>query len=139
MRIWILATAAVALTACHRPAEPAAPAPAAAPVAAGDDWNGKYEGDLRVEITGTPGAYKAMLLTANATCDGDIGLDEDGVPATVISDSEMDVIYKDDDHDTTCKVVLSKAGSTLTVTEDAGCATYHGVSCSFNGTATRVK
>ncbi len=140
MRVLILAAAAVLLAGCDKPAQtddtPAPSATAPAP-AADDGWNGKYEGNLRIEVTGANGAHKVSLLAANPTCTGDIGLEDGGVAAETVSPSQLTLTLHPDAQ-TTCRIDLRKTGGTVTATEDS-CGFYHGAACGFAGTATRVK
>ncbi len=140
MRYLILALSLL-LAACQKPAQPAAPetraaAPATAPAVA-DTWPGKYEGDLMVTVTGKPGAHKVMLVTASqAGCTGDLGMAESGLTVSDVSPLELSLTAHPDPQ-TTCKVDLKKDGARVTVSED-NCGNYHGATCSFSGTATRV-
>ncbi|MEI9903079.1 MAG: hypothetical protein WDN06_03140 [Asticcacaulis sp.] len=107
MRPFLLALP-LCLIACSKPAEPpSAPASVATPVVADDGWNGKYEGDLRIEITGPSGAHKASLLTATPDCTGDIGLADKGVKA--ITDGAALIVDAQVGQDE-CKVTLSRQG-----------------------------
>lgn len=129
------------LAACHKPGQPTAPdtpaeAPAAMPAVA-DTWPGKYEGDLMVTVSGSPGAHKVMLVTARADCTGDLGMAEGGLAVTDVSSSELSLIAHPNPQ-TTCTIDLKKDGAKLTVSED-NCGYYHGATCGFSGTATRVK
>jgi hypothetical protein len=139
MKLVIACLAAVALAACSKPQSEAAPpeSVAAAP-AAPDPWPGKYEGDVMVNIAGSPGAYRVWLLAAKADgCTGDVGLADKGLPAQRSGDG-LDVVVPAKDALPQCTVHLVRQGATVTVTEDAGCAAYHGATCGFAGTAHRV-
>jgi len=127
------------LAACSRPApEEAAPVSAAAPPPVEDHWPGKYEGDLMVRVSGLPDAHKVVLVAATADgCTGDIGL-AGGEPAKDISANELSLTLRPDDK-TTCAISLKKDGDTLTVSESGLCTAYHGLTCSFNGSAVRLK
>ena len=89
-----------------------------------------------VTVTGAPGAHKVMLVAAKADCTGDLGMAEGGLGATDVSPSELSLTAHPDPQ-TTCKVDLKKDGARVTVSED-NCGYYHGETCSFSGTATRV-
>ncbi len=136
MRYLILALP-LCLTACHKPAEPPpTSASATAPVAADDGWNGKYEGDLRIEITGPAGAHQVSLLAATQDCTGDIGLADKGVKA--ITDGANLIVDAQVGQDA-CKVTLSRDGDKVTAVETSPCTAFHGATCSFNGTAMRIR
>jgi hypothetical protein len=140
MRIACIALALLALTGCSKPAPEAenTSASAAAPLPASDDWLGKYEGDLMVRINGLPNAHKIVLVAATADgCTGDIGL-AGGEPAKDISLTELGLTLKPDDK-TTCTITIRKDGDKLTVSESGICTTYHGLACSFNGSAIKLK
>lgn len=141
MRIVCAALVLLALTACSRPtpeAETSSVATSEAPVPVSDDWPGKYEGDLMVRVSGGPNAHKAVLVAATADgCNGDIGL-AGGEAAKDISPTELSLTLKPDDT-TTCTVTIKKDGETLTVSESGICTAYHGLACSFNGSAVRLK
>lgn len=139
MRIACAALVFLALTACSKPApEEAAPASIAAPSPVEDYWPGKYEGDLMVRVSGLPNAHKVVLVAATADgCTGDIGL-AGGEPAKDISPTELGLTLKPDDK-TTCTISIKKDGDTLTVSESGICTAYHGLACSFNGSAVRLK
>jgi len=128
----------LALCACSKKQEAPAPAPVqtAVPEAVADDWAGKYEGDLRVTIDA---ANKIMLIEAAPDgCTGDIGLADGGLLTNSVSETERQLVLHPDAA-STCTITLLKKGATLTVSESEGCAAYHGATCSFNGTATRLK
>jgi len=137
MRIACLALALL-LAACSKPApEEAAPVSAAAPPPVEDHWPGKYEGDLMVRVSGPPNAHKVVLVAATADgCTGDIGL-AGGEPAKDVSPSELSLTLKPDDK-TTCTISIKKDGDTLAVSESGICTVYHGLACSFNGSAVRL-
>lgn len=140
MRIACSVLALLMLASCSKPAPEAdtSSVSAAAPPPASDDWPGKYEGDLMVRISGLPNAHKAVLVAATADgCTGDIGL-AGGEPVKDISPAEIGLTLKPDDK-TTCTVNIKKDGDKLTVSESGICTTYHGLACSFNGTAMRLK
>jgi hypothetical protein len=139
MRIACAALVFLALTACSKPApEEAVPASIAAPPPVEDHWPGKYEGDLMVRVSGLLGAHKVVLVAATADgCTGDIGL-AGGEPAKDISPDELGLSLKPDDK-TTCTISIKKDGDKLTVSESGICTVYHGLACSFNGSAVRLK
>ncbi|MFT4074961.1 MAG: hypothetical protein QM647_05450 [Asticcacaulis sp.] len=140
MRIACAALVLLALTGCSKPAPEAADASvsAEAPPPVSDDWPGKYEGDLMVRVSGTPGAHKVVLVAATADgCTGDIGL-AGGETAKDISPDALGLTLQPDET-TTCTVTIKKDGDRLTVSESGICTTYHGLSCSFNGSAVRLK
>jgi hypothetical protein len=139
MRIAAVLFTLLALSACSEPAEPEpGPVSVAAPPPVIDLWPGKYEGDLMVRINGTPGAHKVILVAAEADgCTGDIGL-AGGEPAKEVSPNELSLTLKPADA-TTCTIRIVKTGDKLTVSEQGVCTTYHGLSCTFNGTAVRMK
>ncbi len=141
MRLALLAFACFALAACNKAEAPAPEAAtsstmATAPVA-DDGWNGKYEGDLRVEISGPAHAHKVSLLVATDDCTGDIGVEDGSVAAQDGGPDELTLTTKAVD-EATCKVSLKRQGSRITVVEN-NCMDFHGPACSFNGAATRVK
>jgi len=127
------------LTACSKPQPAEAPQPVVqAPAPAVDTWPGKYEGDLMVRVSGTSGAHKLILIAATADgCTGDIGL-AGGELAKDVSPAELQLLLHPDDK-TACTVDVKKAGDVLTVSESGICTAYHGLSCSFNGSAKRLK
>lgn len=127
------------LTACSKPQPAEAPQPAVdAPATVADSWPGKYEGDLMVRVSGTPGAHKLILVAATADgCTGDIGL-AGGELAKEMSPTELQLLLHPDDK-TSCTIDVKKADDVLTVSESGICTTYHGLSCSFNGSAKRLK
>ena len=135
----IACLAVLALGACSKPqAEAPAPESVAAQPAEPDPWPGKYEGDVIVNVAGSPGAYRVWLLAARADgCTGDLGLADKGLPAKASGDG-LDVVVPARDAPPQCTVHLARSGATVTVTEDAGCASYHGATCGFAGTAHRV-
>ncbi|CAL4866091.1 hypothetical protein MMA231_00329 [Asticcacaulis sp. MM231] len=139
MRIAAVLFAMLALSACSEPAEPEPqPVSVAAPPPVIDLWPGKYEGDLMVRINGTLGAHKVTLVAAQADgCTGDIGL-AGGEPAKDVSPTELSLTLKPADT-TTCTIRIVKTGDKLTVSEQGVCTTYHGLSCTFDGTAVRMK
>lgn len=140
MRIACAALVLLALTACSKPA-PESDTSSAAPVApppVSDDWPGKYEGDLMVRVSGLPNSHKVVLVAATADgCTGDIGL-AGGEPAKDVSADELSLTLKPDDK-TTCTVTIKKNGDALTLSESGICTTYHGLACSFNGSAVRLR
>lgn len=128
------------LAACSKPAPEAeaSSASAVAPPPVEDHWPGKYEGDLMVRISGQPNAHKVVLVAATADgCTGDIGL-AGGEPAKDISPTELNLTLKPNET-TTCIVTIKKDGDKLTVSESGICTVYHGLACSFNGSAVRLK
>lgn len=131
--------ACLLLTACSKPQPAEAPQPvieSVPPVV--DTWPGKYEGDLMVRVSGTPGAHKLILVAATADgCTGDIGL-AGGQLAKTLSPDALELTLRPDDK-ATCTIAVKKAGDVLTVSESGICTAYHGLSCSFNGTAKRLK
>jgi len=139
MRLTIVCLAVLALSACSKPqAEEPAPESVAAQPAAPDPWPGKYEGDVMVNVAGSPGAYRVWLLAAKADgCTGDLGVADKGLPAQGSGDA-LDVVVPAKDALPQCSVHLARDGATVTVTEDAGCAAYHGATCGFAGTARRI-
>lgn len=133
----LLAPVLFVATACSKKADapPAEARTAAAPVV--DPWPGKYEGDVMVRVSAD---HKVVLIAAKADgCTGDIGLADGGLPASQPSDDELRMVLHPQDAADACTFDLKKAGDTVTVSETASCAAYHGTTCSFNGTATRVK
>ncbi len=139
MKVMIVCLALLALGACSKPQEEAPPPVSAAPQpAAPDPWPGKYEGDVMVNVAGSPGAYRVWLLVASADgCTGDLGLADKGLPAHASADG-LDVVVPAKDALPQCTVHLVRKGATVTVSEDAGCATYHGATCGFTGNAHRI-
>ena len=140
MRMACVVLALLALTACSKPAPEADTSSAAvvAPPPVVDLWPGKYEGDLMVRISGQPNAHKVVLVAATADgCTGDIGL-AGGEPAKDISPTELNLTLKPNET-TTCIVTIKKDGDKLTVSESGICTVYHGLACSFNGSAVRLK
>jgi hypothetical protein len=137
MRIICVALVLLALTACSKPApEEAAPVSVSAPPLVEDHWPGKYEGDLMVRVSGLPNAHKVVLVAATADgCTGDIGL-AGGELAKDISPTELGLTLKPDDK-TTCTISIKKDGDKLTISESGICTTWHGLACSFNGSAIR--
>ncbi len=140
MRIACSVLLLLALGACSKPAPEADTSSAAvvAPPPVEDHWPGKYEGDLMVRVSGLPNAHKVVLVAATADgCTGDIGL-AGGEAAKDVSPTELSLTLKPDET-TTCTVHMKKDGDKLTVSENGICTTYHGLACSFNGTAVRLK
>jgi hypothetical protein len=137
MRI-VCAALVLLLAACSKPApEESAPASIAAPPPVEDHWPGKYEGDLMVRISGLPNAHKVVLVAATTDgCTGDIGL-AGGEPAKDVSPDELSLTLKPDDK-TACTISIKKDGDTLTVSESGICTAWHGLACSFNGSAARL-
>lgn len=128
----------LALCACSKKQQAPPPAPVPIPAAApvSNDWAGKYEGDLRVTIDATS---KVMLIEAAPDgCTGDIGLADGGLMTNSVSDTERQLILHPD-ATSTCTITLRRNGNTLTISESEGCSAYHGATCTFNGTATRLK
>lgn len=108
---------------------------AAAPVV--DTWPGKYEGDVMVRIAPD---HKVILIEGQADgCTGDVGLADGGLTTNKVSDNELQLIMHPQDSPDACTFSIKRNGDTLTVSETPSCAAYHGGTCSFNGTATRVK
>ncbi|MDI7775578.1 hypothetical protein [Asticcacaulis sp. EMRT-3] len=128
-----MSLAMLALAACSKPA-PQAPAPVAAPAPAYDPWPGTYEGDLMVRISNI---HKVTLVAASKDCTGDVGLAGGETPQDIAPD-HLRLVLKPDAA-TTCTIDIVRAGDKVTVSESGICAAYHGLTCSFNGTATRVK
>ena len=140
MRIVCAALVLLTLAGCSKPAPEAEETSASvvAPPPISDDWPGKYEGDLMVRISGLPNAHKVVLVEATADgCTGDIGL-AGGEPAKDVSPTELSLTLKPDDK-TTCIVTIKKDGDKLMVSESGICTAYHGLACSFNGSAVRLK
>lgn len=138
MRIAAVCLALLVLGACSKPEAEAPPEPVAAQPPAPDPWPGKYEGDVMVNVTGAPGAYRVWLLAAKADgCTGDLGLADKGLPARSSGDA-LEVVVPAKAELPQCTVRLTRRGATVTVSEDAGCAAYHGATCGFAGTAHRV-
>ncbi len=128
----------LALVACSKKQETPPPTPAQAPAAAAasDDWTGKYEGDLRVTIDA---AHKITLIEAAPDgCTGDIGLADGGLKTNTVTANDLQLVMHPDAA-TTCTITLHKGGDRITVGESEACAAYHGATCTFNGTATRLK
>jgi hypothetical protein len=140
MRIACSVLILLALGACSKPAPEADDTSVAviAPPSVSDDWPGKYEGDLMVRVSGLPNAHKVVLVAATADgCTGDVGL-AGGQAAKDVSTNELSLTLKPDET-TTCTIVIKKDGDKLTVSESGICTVYHGLACSFNGTATKLK
>ena len=139
MKMVIGCLAVLTLGACDKPQEEAQPPePVATAPPPPDPWPGKYEGDVMVNVTGPVGAYRVWLLAAKADgCTGDLGLADKGLPARVAGDG-LDVVVPAKADAERCTVHLVRRGATVTVTEDSGCASYHGATCGFAGTAHRV-
>jgi hypothetical protein len=134
----ILLLSLLVLAACQQKTDlPPAEGKAAATPAAADTWPGKYEGDVMVRISPD---HKVVLIAAKADgCTGDIGLADGGLAASQPSDDALRMVLHPPDATDACTFDLKKTGNTVTVSETATCAAYHGATCSFNGTATRVK
>lgn len=131
--------ALISIAACSKKAE-APPPETAAPVRTSvpDSWNGKYEGDLIITISGTAPAHKAWLLEAAGDgCTGDMGVADGGIKA--ITDAQTLIVAAQVVDKGECKITLTRSGNTITARETEPCAAFHGPTCSFNGTATRVK
>jgi hypothetical protein len=140
MRIACSVLALLTLTACSKPAPEAdtSSVAAIAPPPVSDDWPGKYEGDLMVRVSGGPNTHKVVLVAATADgCTGDIGL-AGGEAAKDVSPNELSLTLKPDET-TSCTISIKRNGDKLTVSESGICTTYHGLACSFNGTATKLK
>ncbi len=139
MRMAMVCLMVLALGACTKREEAPPPsAPVAAQPPAPDPWPGKYEGDVMVNVTGSPGAYRVWLLAAKADgCTGDLGLADKGLPASGAGDA-LELVVPAKEALPQCTVRLARQGGAVTVSEDAGCAGYHGATCSFAGTAHRV-
>ncbi|MBW8881568.1 MAG: hypothetical protein JF615_09135 [Asticcacaulis sp.] len=138
MKVVTACLIALTLGACSKPADAPPPAPVVVAPPAPDPWPGKYEGDVMVNVTGSPGAYRVWLLAAKADgCTGDLGLADKGLPARAAGDG-LEVVIPATDTLAQCTVRLMRNGASVTVSEDAGCAGYHGATCSFAGTAHRV-
>lgn len=135
-KIHVLALLFLTVSACSRaPEKPAEPV-AAAPPPVVDTWRGKYEGDLIVKIDA---AHKVMLIEAQADgCTGDIGLADGGVATKALSANELEFSLQPEGL-AMCTIRIQKTGNKLTVSESPTCAAYHGATCSFNGTAIRLK
>ncbi len=126
----------LSLAACSRAPEAPTEAPAAAPVTAIDSWAGKYEGDVMVRIDA---AHKVVLVEAQADgCTGDVGMSDGGVPARTVGAGALEIALQPEGIGL-CTIRLNKAGDKVTVSESPTCAAYHGATCSFNGTAVRIK
>ena len=126
----------LALAACSPRSQAPEDTVASAPPPVTDTWPGKYEGDLMVRINP---AHKVILVEAQADgCTGDIGLADGGLPSKAISANELEVVLQPDGV-AVCTFRIRKNGDVVTVTESETCAAYHGATCSFNGTARRVK
>ena len=125
------------LTACSEPEEAPPPEPASAtPAPAPDPWPGKYSGDLIVRIDS---GHKVILIeAAEDGCAGDIGVADGGLATNRLSANEMQLVLHPDPASTST-INIVRSGDTLTVTEKGACGAYHGATCSFSGTATRVK
>lgn len=125
------------LVACSKPEEAPVPEPvSAAPPPVHNTWAGKYSGDLIVRIDA---AHKVTLIEAAADgCAGDLGVVEGGLMSNALSDNELQLILHPEPH-LTCSINVRKSGDILTVVEAGDCGAYHGPTCSFNGTVTRVK
>lgn len=108
---------------------------AAAPVV--DTWPGRYEGDVMVRIAAD---HKVILIEGQADgCTGDIGLADGGLTTNKVSENELRLVMHPPDAAEACTFSLKRNGDVITVSETATCAAYHGATCTFNGTATRVK
>ncbi|MBW8882100.1 MAG: hypothetical protein JF615_11980 [Asticcacaulis sp.] len=124
------------VAACSRAPEAAdtPAAPAAKPVT--DSWPGKYEGDLIVKVDA---AHKVMLIEGQADgCTGDIGLADGGLATKPVSANELELSVQPEGI-ALCTVRIRKDGDKLTVSESETCSAFHGATCSFNGTAVRMK
>lgn len=133
----VLLLSLLALAACEEKTDlpPSDAKAAATPVV--DTWPGKYEGDVMVRISPD---HKVILIEGQADgCTGDIGLADGGLAASQVGDNELRLILHPPDATDACTFDLKKTGDTVTVSETATCAAYHGATCTFNGTATRVK
>ncbi|ESQ92744.1 hypothetical protein ABAC460_02625 [Asticcacaulis sp. AC460] len=126
----------LALAACSpKPQSPEDTIASAAPPVT-DPWPGKYEGDLMVRIDAS---RKIVLVEGQPDgCTGDVGLGDGGLASKPISANELELTLQPEGV-AACVFRIRKNGDTLTVTETETCATYHGATCSFNGTAKRVK
>ncbi|WP_031238412.1 hypothetical protein [Asticcacaulis sp. AC466] len=126
------------LAACSKPAPEAEETSVSAtpPPPVVDPWPGNYEGELMVRISGGSGTHKVVLVEAETDCDGDVGL-AGGEPARDVSATELRVVLKPDDK-TVCTIRIVRDGGKVTVSETGICTAYHGLSCPFEGTASRV-
>lgn len=125
------------LAACSKPVEEAPPPEPVSAVAAPvqDSWPGKYSGDLIVRIDAS---HKVILMeAAEDGCAGDLGVADGGLVANTLSANELQLVLHPDPA-STCTINIVKSGDTLTVTEKGACGAYHGATCSFSGTVTRV-
>lgn len=122
------------------PNDEASSAAAPPPVApAYDPWPGRYEGDLMVRISPI---HKVTLVTANSGCSGDIGLAGGEMAKTVAPDHlRLTLTAKDASASAggTCTIDLIQQGDKITVSEGGDCSAWHGPTCAFSGTATRLK
>jgi len=137
---WLMVvTGLVALVACSRSApEPAAPTQSQAPApVANDPWSGKYEGDVMVRVSGTPGAHRVTLVAATQDCTGDIGL-AGGEPAKDVSPTEL-ALRLQPDAQSTCDIHIRRTQTGVMVSESGICTAWHGLTCTFNGSANRIK
>ncbi len=134
--------AVLALTACSKP-QAEAPQPAsvaAAEAPAPDSWSGKYEGDLMVNISGQPYTRKVWMIKAAADgCTGDIGVADNTAAVKDVGDDALDVLLPATADAAACVIHITRTGKILHLSESGGCTKYHGATCSFAGTATKVK
>ena len=126
----------LAVAACSKAPEEPAPEPVVAAKPVTDPWPGKYEGDMIVKIDA---ARKVMLIEGQADgCTGDIGMADGGVATKPISANELELSVQPEGI-ALCTIRIRKDGDTLTVSESETCSAFHGATCSFNGTAVRMK
>lgn len=108
------------------------------------NWIGKYDAYFdgatgEVEITPlTAGRLSVSIGMAGERCAGEIEAIVDRPVGDVITVSKA--AYEDrDDQESACRISLRKQGDELSLSEDEVCMGHHGVSCGFDGTASRSK
>jgi hypothetical protein len=130
----------------NTPSAEAAPeqqAPAVVEVPA-SDWLGKYDAYFdgatgEVEIAPRSGGRLAISIgMAGEHCAGGIEAVVDRPAGDVITMAKAP--YEDrDDQESACRISLRKQGDVLSISEDEVCMNHHGVSCGFEGTASRSR